>query len=460
MDISTLSLQTETLDSTLLPRILTPEAGLIVARAKETLPRTITPFFSTIAAFLATRSLNFRLTGILYTEQLQNVSSDEYLRLAREVKLVMNKIFSSRYPEGYMQCYVGSFLNGSVIVKAYVSFNNRLPAPSSSDVVRSVVTDIKAKQTYFGWNIDPHSVESHGRTLKNLEPEMFSVSLLVLHCGFIVTSQMSEENISLLENLKQEVIFSFPGSINVSNFSISSVRDVLGDLEVKGNLYLNSTVHTDVQSLLQAFTPLSNKSVDLSSVNVDGHYMNLQVFPIRFQITNKPFVVNLLDLSSSEFQDLSKDLSAVVMSVLSITKPLQVIIREVMRGSVLCKGVVVYQLPAPGSGEILRAFLGSLDSNGMFKSSSYKVDRYSLQVGDSSPEPHFEYPSFPGFGVAIIVMCGLSILIFPTLAYVCFRTKMLGHKKKATIQRCLDPDRQSRHFEMDNQAFRASIEQP
>lgn len=43
--------------------------------------------------------------------------------------------------------------------------------------------------------------------------------------------------------------------------------------------------------------------------------------------------------------------------------------------------------------------------------------------------------------------------------FQCIKTRMLGHRKKATIQRRHDPDDRSHHFEMDNQAFRASIEQ-
>ncbi|KAM4675961.1 uncharacterized protein O3C94_008592 [Discoglossus pictus] len=129
-------------------------------------------------------------------------------------------------------------------------------------------------------------------------------------------------------------------------------------------------------------------------------------------------------------------------------------------GSLQCKAEVFYQHPAPGSAEVLKDFTASLGNDGFMGSSPYKVDYASLNVGGCSPEAPFEYVDFPGFAVAIIVMCGLTILILPAVGYMCYKTRMLGHRKKATIQRRADPDSQSRHFEMDNSAFRASIEQP
>ncbi|OCT89477.1 hypothetical protein XELAEV_18018098mg [Xenopus laevis] len=452
------TIKTETLHPTRFSHITTSGSSLTFAKRAEPVSESE---LGTTAPSTVPRSLNFRLTSILYSNQLANVTSDEYKSLEREVKLVMNKIFTSAFPKEYIEFLIARFLNGSVQVEAYVLFDYQSPAPSSSDIVRAVVTDVLDRPSnFFRWNIELPTVESHGYTINNLEPESFPVSFLALRLGYIARSQTIVDSKQFLENLRQEIIKCVGATFPVGNFSISYVRDLRGDLEVRGNLYLNSKTNTDVQSLLQTLVTLGNKSVDLSSMTVDGYHMVLRVFPLSFQITNRQFVINMLDLSSSEFQDLSEELSAVVLSALSYTNPLQVIIREIMRGSLLFKGEVVYQLPAPGSREVLRAFLSSLSSDGILGSSSFKVDANSVQIGDSSPGPHFEYPSFPGFGVAIIVMCGLCILIFPILAIVCFKTKMLGHRKMATIQRRPDLDRQSRHFEMDNQAFRASIEQP
>ncbi|XP_075064278.1 uncharacterized protein LOC142152001 [Mixophyes fleayi] len=403
--------------------------------------------------------MNFQLTDVLYSKQLGNRTTDEYKRLEREIKLVMNKIFSTKYGQKYVQTEVLEFLNGSVIVRSKVVFDSNLPKPSGSDIVRTVLSDIYGtKNYYFGWNINGSTVESEGYTQKNLELETLPISLLVLRVGFIAVVQSDQEKLSFLENLQKQVFQAVNLSFPITKVSFSQIRDVYGDLEVRGNLYLNSPVYTNVQSLLSTLLPLVNRSVDFSSITVDGVHSELQIHTIQFHVINEQFMLNLLDKSSSEFQKLSKDLSTVVQAVLHDSNPLQVIIREFKSGSLVCIGNLLYKIPAPGSGEILRLLLNTLGSDGRLGSSPYKVDSKSITIGDSSPGPYDDYVGFPGFGVAIIVMCGLTILIFPTLIYMCYKTRMLGHRNKATIPQ--QPDQQSHHFEMDNRAFRASIEQP
>lgn len=246
----------------------------------------------------------------------------------------------------------------------------------------------------------------------------------------------------------------------VTNVSFAQIRNLYGDLEVRGFLYLQSSMFTNVQDLLSTLPPLANASVDLSSITVDGIHKELKVYPFNFRLTNMQFAINLLDMASTESQKLSKDLSKMIELALYDKSLLQVMVREFYSGSVVCKGDLIYQFPAPGSGEILRQFLNALTSDGMLGSSTYKVDFQSVTIGDSTSSPYNEYTNFPGYAVAIIVMCGLSILLFPLLVYVCYKTRMLGHRRKATIRQRHDPDQQSHRLEMDNRAFRASIEQP
>ncbi|XP_040270628.1 uncharacterized protein LOC120986234 [Bufo bufo] len=403
--------------------------------------------------------LNFHLTGVAFNEQLTNHISDEYKTLEKEVKLVMDKICFGKYQNSYLTTEIKSFLKGSVIVESNIVFKNNLYMPSVSDIIRTLLTD-GTKTNYFEWSINGSTVELNGYTRSNMPLENLSISLLVLRAGYIAVSQKNKEKQSFLDNLQKAVFNAVHTSFPIANVSFSQIRNVYGDLTVRGNLYLNSTVHTNVQSLMSTLLPLVNRSVDLSSIIVNGIGNELKVQTINFRLTNEQFVLNLLDMSSTESQLLSKDLSTVVLSVLRDGNLLQVIMREFKSGSVVCRGDLVYQVPAPGSREVLKIFLKSLGSDGILGSSKYKVDSKSIIIGDSSPGPYNEYLDFPGFGVAIIVMCGLCILIFPIIIFVCAKTRMLGHRKKATIQRQPDPDNQSHSLEMDNQAFRAYIEQP
>lgn len=50
----------------------------------------------------------------------------------------------------------------------------------------------------------------------------------------------------------------------------SLLRPLGGDLEVTGDLYLDTAVHADIAAVLQALTVLASSSVDLSSLSVQG----------------------------------------------------------------------------------------------------------------------------------------------------------------------------------------------
>ncbi|XP_072004068.1 uncharacterized protein [Engystomops pustulosus] len=411
------------------------------------------------ASPVVTMPLNFHIAGVSFNEQLENYTSEGYRKLEKEVKLVMDKILFEKYKNGYLKTEIKRFMRGSVIVMSNIVFHSNIFTPSGSDIIRTILSDGN-ETNYYGWSIIGSTVELNGYTTSNLEMETLPISFLVLRAGYIVASQQNKEKQSFLDNLQNAVFRAVNTVFPIANVLISQIRDVHGDLKVRGNLYLNSTVHTNLQSLMSSLLALVNRSVDVSSIIVNGNPIELKVHSIQFRVTNKQFVLNLLDMSSSESQLLNKDLSAALQTVLKDSSPLQVIMREFKSGSVVCRGDLVYQLPAPGSREVLKLLLKALGSNGILGSSTYKIDTKSITIGDSSPGPSYEYIDFPGFGVAIIVMCGLCILIFPIILFVCTKTRMLGHRKKATIQRQHDRDDQSHHFEMDNRAFRASIEQP
>ncbi|XP_075432267.1 uncharacterized protein LOC142469189 [Ascaphus truei] len=251
---------------------LTPTSAehLVVSESDDPLAEMRLTFPPTTAPSVIIMPLNFRLTGVTYTDQLQNTSAIEYRRLEREVKLTMSKIFL-KYRREFLQSNIEQFLKGSVLVQQHILFRNQFPVPSSSDIVRTVVSDVYGRnRSYFGWKIDAFSVESNGYTLKNLEPESLSVSFLVLQVGVVAVSQTREESQRLLESLRQEVIRSVNLSFPVRSFSIANVRDLRGDLEVKGYLNLDTLVQSDVRAVLQTLQFFVNRSVDLSSVTVDG----------------------------------------------------------------------------------------------------------------------------------------------------------------------------------------------
>ncbi|KAM7151118.1 uncharacterized protein RBU57_011954 isoform 2-T7 [Macrochelys suwanniensis] len=105
--------------------------------------------------------LQFRLIRITYTELLKNKSSDGYKKLEKEVTLTLNKMLSSY--ENFLKANILQFLNGSIIVESEVLFQRDGPAPTNSDLIRTVVTEVERKMdTFFDWRVDVKSVSSNG----------------------------------------------------------------------------------------------------------------------------------------------------------------------------------------------------------------------------------------------------------------------------------------------------------
>lgn len=50
----------------------------------------------------------------------------------------------------------------------------------------------------------------------------------------------------------------------------SPLRNLNGDLEIAGDLYLDTVIHANVAEVLQALTALATCSVDLTSLSVEG----------------------------------------------------------------------------------------------------------------------------------------------------------------------------------------------
>ncbi|XP_029431299.1 uncharacterized threonine-rich GPI-anchored glycoprotein PJ4664.02-like [Rhinatrema bivittatum] len=399
--------------------------------------------------------LRFRITGIQFIEEFQNQSASAYKKLEHEVILTLNKMFYSKYDKRYLQTSILHFLNGSVVVECEIEFRKDLPVPSSSDIIRTVTTDVYRK-TYssFNWSIDVHSLQSKNYTLQNLEPERLSLSFCTLRVGFL------QSTMGLLSSLEDEVVQALHLKFAIRRFRLVEVRNIKGDLYSRGDLYIETQIHADVHQILQLLKHLVNQSIDLTSLSVDGVRLDLQVFPISLRITDRKFDEKLLDHSSTEFQNLTRSLSAAVLQALRKDfSPLQVVIRDVLSGSMICRGDLIFQRPAPASQDILQTLSRSVDSDKVLAGSTFHVDPFSFTVGDSKPHHPFEYADFPGFAVAIIVMCGLGILFIPILVILFLKSGLLGRRSKATIQGRREEIGQCA-VELDNRGFCSVLEQP
>ncbi|XP_068551324.1 uncharacterized protein [Anas acuta] len=388
--------------------------------------------------------LSFRLLGIAYTEALSRRASGSYRQLEDEVRLMLGQALSSY--ETFLQANILEFRNGSVLVRGEVLF--RGDAPSSSHLIRTLLTEASRAGDAFSWRLEPRSVRSGGFSLENLDPEKLSISLTAL--------QLGQDG---AEPLVSEVIRALSALYPVRNFTIGHLRPLGGDLEVTGDLYLDTAVHADIAAMLQALTVLASSSVDLSSLSVQGARLPLQVYPISFLITNRRFSERLLDPLAEEHRGLARDLGEVVARALKGHRSfLQVVIRGFLPGSLLCHGDVLFQPPAPTSLEVLEALVLAVGPDEALAGSAFHVDPYSIAVGEDTLEPP-PAPGFPESVVAIMVVCILVIVTVPIVLLLVLRTKRGSWSDVAVLWDRRDPEVGTQTLEMENQGFWVASEQ-
>ncbi|KAJ7311175.1 hypothetical protein JRQ81_006782 [Phrynocephalus forsythii] len=413
----------------------------------------LTPLGSSVPAVSAVHTLPlwFRLTGVNYTESLENKSSEIYKKLEKEVKLTLNKMLSAY--ETFLQTNVLGFLNGSVMVLSEAMFRAGPAVPTPSDTIRTIVTEVETKglDAFFDWRIDLPSLRSDGFHLGNLEPEKLSLS-------FTVLSRRPQPSQDYLETLRNKVTSLLGARYTVLNISLVEVRNLEGDIDVSGEVYADTDMHVDIAWALEALMGLSNDSVDLTSLSINGSRLSLHVFPVSFLVTNRVFNEKMMDRSSAEHQDLARDLVDVLMHILSQYKNfLQVAIRHITGGSLVCRGDVIFQHPAPSSKDVLRTLSHSVGPKGYLDSSGLQVDPFSFTVAGDGLEPPFENVGIPGYGIGVIILCVLLLVVLPILALL---PKIVRRKEKAVINnRAYDPEAGVETFELDNPTFRSPGEE-
>ncbi|XP_033023470.1 mucin-6-like [Lacerta agilis] len=392
----------------------------------------------------------FRLIGIDYEESLENKSSQSYKKLEKEVKLTLNKMLSTY--ETFLQANVLHFLNGSVIAEAVAVFQAGGPVPTPSDVIRTIVTEVERREmdTFFGWRVDVKSLQSNGFSWKNLEPEKLAVSFTVLGLGSSASFD-GMMNLEHMEKLRRKVFLLLGTQYTVQNISLNQVRYSQGGVDINGEVYIDTNAHVDIGWALKALMGLRNYSVDLTSLSINGSRLSLQVFPVSFLVTNRIFNERMMDRSSVEHQNLARDISDVLMHILGKYKNLlQVAIRDITGGSLICHGDVIFQHPAPTSKDVLQTLALSVGPKDYLDSSNLQVDPFSFTVAGDGLEPPVTHRGVPGYVVAIIVLCVLALVALPILALL---RKVLGRRDKIIINRGRDHETGVETFELDNPGF-------
>ncbi|KAJ8416484.1 hypothetical protein AAFF_G00357720 [Aldrovandia affinis] len=359
-----------------------------------------------------------------FTSDLLDQHSEKYIQLAKNITTEINKIYSKAFSIIFFGSIVKGFRKGSVATDTDLLFKEKVSeneSVSPSEVLK-ILQNFVSNYNSFPLNIIPTSIHV-------FEEMLVSVNLsLVLSFSPSLNDSFSpyyREISSSLHHWLETVFSKFYGNESVS--SLTKFRNIDGWVGVTIGLKYNVERRTADAILTAAVLSSQCPFLYLKHVlSVNGFQAPVDFFPLTLRITSLSFTEDLVDRGSDIFLLYS---TVIRTSVTKLYKDKEgfsdVYVTKMTSGSVIVELVIIFEkmgISSSSVSQVLQSGLPQLELSGL------TADPNSLQTELqplTSPRP------FPGYAVAIIVMCGFAIILFPIAVVAGCKTGMWEKLKRS-----------------------------
>nr|XP_033776606.1 taste receptor cell protein 1-like isoform X2 [Geotrypetes seraphini] len=330
------------------------------------------------------------------------------------------------------------FWPGSVIVDSNIVFQNNTEAPSTDAIVRALYNNIYTTNMHLGnFSLDVESIQSNTSTTDLLKPVAVKISFIIQKI-FISSLQNSSSNeYSTLQN--QTVIWLTPALTASYGQSLQENPDISfsnGDqwVSVSANYKLKAPSSVRNKSVANSLARWNSTSILVwrSTISVNGIKPDLVLFNVRMRITNRDFTDSLQNKSSQESEYLRGNLTEGLGTILRGTPQFaEIVVDTFQPGSVIANANPTYFEGGPSEAEVCQTIVNNLNE---LQNRGLSVEPSSIIIAPSTttvpPVPQLE-SSFPGYAVAIIVMCSLLILAILILIILALKTDICSKLARA-----------------------------
>ncbi|XP_041083002.1 uncharacterized protein LOC121299356 isoform X1 [Polyodon spathula] len=340
------------------------------------------------------------------------------------------------FPATYIRSLVRSFRPGSVIPEVDLEFKANSTTPSNPDIVRVLYTAVNGSGYVGDLELNRTSINSDTATVNTLPPLKIVTEFLLID-GFTpgLSSSISAESINLndkINNWLKPILEKYYGQTMVNspfaNFS-NSDNWIQTKVEYQFNTPIIVNTSKIIADILASTSPVRYVKYTLK-VNAENQ-AQFHRFLFSLRILNKDFSDSLSNRGSTEFKELSTQITTSINTVFGNENRFsEVYVLKLTKGSVIASTEVTFSQGSTSLNSVSQILLNGvpyLETRGLI------IDPTSI----SPPVPPTPRP-FPGFAVAIIVLCGLAILIIPVLIIVALKTRLL--KKLAQAFSLRSPD--------------------
>ncbi|KAK1157914.1 hypothetical protein AOXY_G24099 [Acipenser oxyrinchus oxyrinchus] len=380
--------------------------------------------------------LSFRMI-MDFKETLRDEKSQDFKDLSdkvtRDVSLYL--IFLKKFGTSNVLFHssIHYFFPGSVILEVDLEFKANSTTPSNPDIVRALYTAVNGSGNVGDLILDRTSIKSETASVNTVPPLRIVTEFLLID-GFTpeLSSSISAESIQLndkINNWLKPILEKYYGQTMVNsafaNFS-NSDNWIQTKVEYQFNTPIIVNPSKIIDGILASTSPVRYVRYTLK---VNENQAQFDMVPFSLRILNKAFSDGLSNRGSTEFKELSTQVTT--SKLFGNEKGFsEVYVMKLTKGSVVASTEVTF---SPGStspsrvSQILLNGILSLETEGL------KIDPTSINLPVlPTPRP------FPGFAVAIIVLCGLAILIIPILIIVALKTGLFRKLAQAFSLRSPD----------------------
>lgn len=246
--------------------------------------------------------LEFKIVNKVFDNELQNQSSSKYINLKIQVEDEMTKVYKAKF-NNFKKVTVTGFSNGSVVVTSVLEFETttQLPAPSSDNTVRALISSLQSNNSVGGFELAPNSISSNNISQANLPPLNISVNFLIMAPYNASPSEtLRNQTIAWVQNVLLELLNGTEAAKPNITFT-----DNGGWTYTTANFFINST------NLLNETTALNNLiaargnagfSIVPGTLTVDGKNLTFNITSLSLGILNLSPSSDLIVKSSNAFQ--------------------------------------------------------------------------------------------------------------------------------------------------------------
>ncbi|KAG9346972.1 hypothetical protein JZ751_005899 [Albula glossodonta] len=387
-------------------------------------------------------SLEFRIVK-KFDEDLKNSSSVTYKELSNTLTKQLDMVYSEKYGPRFNRTKINSFRNGSIVVDTTLVFNNISAVPNTSDVAETLKAAATSNNTSNNATlISQVNVSSIVATIPKQTPPMTTRT----------PTTQQRNTLSLPQTINTKKPTTINGSVvtdldllfkeEESKDEFVSATEVLKTLQTALNI--DGWVAVTMEFKFIAERKIGDDLLTDAILSSQGPFLYLKhflvvndfqapvdSFSLSLRITSLSFSDDLANRGSQQFLLYSTLIRTAVKKLYADKDGFcDVYVMNMTSGSVVVELAVIFEkigISSSSVSQILLSGLPQLELDGLM------ADPNSLQTVSeaqlsSSPRP------FPGFAVAIIVMCGFAILLLP-VAMVVVRslrscTGVTNHKLK------------------------------